>query len=101
MNSVAPAMAGQGESAARQSISLDGVWQFRHEDGDWREARVPGPWQAQFSDLVDTSGQAVYKRSFSVPAGFEGRELALRFGAVSYYCDVVLNGEKIGSHEGA
>ncbi|WP_108398346.1 glycoside hydrolase family 2 protein [Devosia submarina] len=87
--------------AGRRSLSLDGVWRFRHEDGPWREAHVPSPWQAEFSDLVDSFGSAVYQRSFSVPEGWGQGELVLRFGAVSYYCDVLLNGEKLGSHEGA
>jgi hypothetical protein len=85
----------------RQSLSLDGVWQFRHEDGPWREAHVPAPWQAEFSDLVDTFGHAVYQRRFTLPSGWNGRELALRFGAVSYFCEVRFNGEVLGTHEGA
>lgn len=94
--------AAQGQVlGARRSVSLDGAWRFRHEDGPWREAHVPSPWQAEFSDLVDTAGRAVYQRSFSVPQGWGEGELVLRFGAVSYYCDVLLNGEKLGSHEGA
>ncbi|MEO8684101.1 MAG: sugar-binding domain-containing protein, partial [Devosia sp.] len=88
-------------SGARRRLSLDGVWQFRHEDGPWREAHVPGPWQAEFSDLVDTSGRAVYKRSFALPEGWGSQELALQFGAVSYFCEVLLNGHVVGSHEGA
>jgi hypothetical protein len=86
---------------SRRNLSLDGVWRFRHEDGPWRDAHVPSPWQAEFSDLVDTSGRAVYQRSFVVPEGWASQELALKFGAVSYFCDVFFNGEKIGSHEGA
>ncbi len=90
-----------GGQASSRSMSLDGVWRFRHEDGPWRDAHVPAPWQAQFSDLYDTSGTAVYQRSFSVPDGWGGRDLVIRFGAVSYYCDVFFNGEKLGNHEGA
>ena len=89
------------EQGARRRLSLDGVWQFRHEDGPWRDAHVPGPWQAEFSDLVDTGGRAVYKRSFALPEGWASQELALQFGAVSYFCEVLLNGRAIGSHEGA
>lgn len=95
------AYASEVADAARTSLSLDGVWQFRHEDGPWREAHVPQPWQAEFSDLVDTFGHAVYRRTFTVPTGWESRELILRFGAVSYFCEVFLNGEMLGSHEGA
>ncbi|MHA6691360.1 glycoside hydrolase family 2 protein [Devosia sp. A449] len=87
--------------SSRRSLSLDGAWQFRHETGPWRPAQVPGPWQAEFSDLVDTSGSAVYKRSFILPDGWESQQLALKFGAVSYFCEVLLNGQSIGSHEGA
>ena len=95
------AQAADTDAGARRRLSLDGVWQFRHEDGPWREAHVPGPWQAEFSDLVDTSGRAVYRRSFALPEGWNSQELALQFGAVSYFCEVLLNGQKIGSHEGA
>ena len=87
--------------ASRMSLSLDGVWQFRHEGGPWRDAHVPQPWQAEFSDLADTFGHAIYRRSFTLPSGWDGHDLALRFGAVSYFCEVFLNGEKLGSHEGA
>ncbi|MCR6672081.1 glycoside hydrolase family 2 protein [Devosia ginsengisoli] len=95
------AQAADTETGTRRRLSLDGVWQFRHEDGPWREAHVPGPWQAEFSDLVDTSGRAVYKRSFTLPDGWAAQELVLHFGAVSYFCEVLLNGQVVGSHEGA
>lgn len=95
------AQVADNDSGVRRRLSLDGVWQFRHEDGPWREAHVPSPWQAEFSDLVDTSGRAVYKRSFALPEGWSAQELALQFGAVSYFCEVLLNGQVIGSHEGA
>ncbi|HEY8575403.1 MAG TPA: sugar-binding domain-containing protein [Devosia sp.] len=86
---------------ARQQLSLDGAWQFQHEGGAWREAQVPSPWQAQFADLVDTSGTAIYRRSFSLPDGWSEREVVLRFGAVSYFCEVLVNGQQLGSNEGA
>ena len=95
------AAAAEAVVSPRGTLSLDGVWQFRHEDGPWRDAHVPQPWQAEFSDLVDTFGHAIYKRSFALPGGWESRDLFLRFGAVSYYCEVFLNGQKLGSHEGA
>ncbi|WP_426033442.1 glycoside hydrolase family 2 protein [Cypionkella sp. TWP1-2-1b2] len=83
----------------RDQISLDGVWQFSHEGGAWREAVVPGPWQAQFADLRHASGRAVYRREF---ARFDltGQMAVLCFGAVSYLAEVWLNGHLLGSHEG-
>ena len=81
----------------RDVISLDGEWQFQHEtDRIARTAQVPLPWQAQFADLRQTSGRAVYRRQFPRPKG----EAVLRFGAVSYLAEVLVNGQTLGSHEG-
>ncbi len=85
----------------RETVSLDGAWAFRHaRDVRWRTAQVPQPWQAEFADLRQHSGRAVYKRTFSLPKAWRGREIALQFGAVSYWCEVKLNGVVLGAHEG-
>jgi Glycosyl hydrolases family 2, TIM barrel domain/Glycosyl hydrolases family 2/Glycosyl hydrolases family 2, sugar binding domain len=85
--------------AQRQTISLDGIWDFRHEhDEAWRTITVPGPWQAEHVDLRHESGRAHYRRTFAVPE--DGECVAIGFGAVSYYCQVFLNGVRLGSHEG-
>src|SRR5438105_789923 len=86
---------------ARETVSLDGPWRFRHHGyGDWRTANVPNPWQAEFDDLRHATGRATYKRSFGLPNGWDGREIALHFGAVNYFAEVRLNGTTIGTHEG-
>lgn len=90
-----------GDAALRKSISLDGAWDFRHEsDEKLRTAQVPLPWQAQFADLRQLSGRAVYTRRFTKPAVTATQEVALKFGAVSYFCTVLVNGKVLGSHEG-
>ena len=84
-----------------KTLSLDGVWDFQHEsDKHWRKAHVPLPWQAEFSDLRNASGRAIYRRSFALTAAWDGREVFIKFGAVSYFCEVRLNGKLLGSHEG-
>lgn len=83
----------------RARISLDGIWQFSHENGPLRDALVPGPWQAQFADLRQVSGNAVYSRSFEIP-DLQGRVPVLHFGAVSYLAEVKVNGHAVGAHEG-
>ena len=81
----------------RQVISLDGEWLFRHEtDRTDRTAIVPMPWQASFADLRQSSGKARYRRSFARPDG----ATVLRFGAVSYMAEVLVNGHPVGTHEG-
>ncbi|MFI3320357.1 MAG: sugar-binding domain-containing protein [Rikenellaceae bacterium] len=41
-----------------------------------------------------------YFNSFNLPKNMENKELALRFDGVDYACEVYLNGEYLGSHEG-
>jgi hypothetical protein len=83
----------------RHTVSLDGDWDFQHgRDGVWRNITVPNPWQAEHADLRHESGKARYRCRFSAPV--EGDCVALCFGAVSYWCQVFLNGKRLGEHEG-
>ncbi|EYD76593.1 Beta-galactosidase [Rubellimicrobium mesophilum DSM 19309] len=87
-------------TAERQTQSLDGTWDFRHEsDSAWRETQVPSPWQS-FPDLAWSFGRATYRRHFSIPADWRDRELALHFGAVSDTATVRVNGQEVARHEG-
>lgn len=90
-----------GNASERQSLSLDGIWEFRHGDGAWLQASVPLPWQAQFPELAQSAGEATYRRTFTLPADWRGKAVAIHFGAVSYFARVVLNGVLLGEHEGA
>ncbi|MBY3184311.1 glycoside hydrolase family 2 [Rhizobium laguerreae] len=85
----------------RQALSLDGTWEFRHEtDRAWRHAKVPAHWQACFEDLAVSFGSATYRRTFTLPAEWSDREIAIRFGAVSDLATVSINGTEIGRHQG-
>ena len=87
--------------ASRDTLSLDGSWDFRlNGHDDWRKASVPNPWQAEFADLREATGVASYARSFALPAGWQGRQVAVCFGAASYFAEVSVNGRRLGSHEG-
>ena len=82
----------------RPTISLDGLWQFRHEsDAAWRQVTVPAPWQAECADLRQSSGRAVYRRQFAHPG--PGSHV-IHFGAVNYLAEVFLNGQALGENEG-
>lgn len=83
----------------RGVMSLDGLWDFVHaSDGLARKARVPMPWQADFADLRQVSGDATYRRSFRLPPGMAGR-IFLCFGAVSYRATVAVNGAVLITHD--
>src|SRR5438552_19012879 len=93
----------------RVSCSLAGRWQFQTDpDGALTlesasfesEIPVPLPWQAASPKVQQYSGYAWYRRSFDLGADWLGGELTLRFGAVDYWCQVFVNGQLVGEHEG-
>lgn len=93
----------------RTQQSLSGSWQFGidpegtgtpvsvHFD---RRITVPMPWQAVFPDLQHYSGYAWYRRSIHLDAQWLAGEVLLQFGAVDYWCQVFVNGQLAGEHEG-
>lgn len=80
--------------------SLAGQWQFRPEgEMDWRAITVPGCWE-NIGIPHDWEGPGWYRRVVEIP--HEGDErLWLRFDAVSYACEVWVNGVSVGTHRGA
>ena len=85
----------------RKLTSLDGPWDFQHQsDKIWRKANVPLPWQAEFPELRHASGRAIYRRKFTLSKAWQHNEVFIKFGAVSYFCEVRLNGKLLGTHEG-
>ncbi len=97
-------------------LSLNGVWEFDFDDHNtglserWyarktalpKSITVPYCFQSRLSGIGDTSFHDVmwYRRTFEVPRDWKGRHVRLDFGAVDYRCQVWINGEMIGSHEG-
>jgi len=96
--------------------SLNGAWAFEFDDanaglaanwpaGEHRFARtiqVPFAFETQLSGIADPSFHPYvwYRRAFSVPAGWRGRNVLLHFGAVDYDAQVWVNGRFAGSHHG-
>jgi glycosyl hydrolase family 2 len=96
-------------SALDQPLSLSGDWEFQVDPSGRldvasirpdRIIRVPQPWQAAFPDLRRYAGYAWYRRSFDVAGDLADGDLRLHFGAVDYWCEVFLNGRRLGEHEG-
>ena len=67
-------------------------------DGGLR-LEVPGDWNSQNPELKYYEGTVWYGRHFNADPKPGEREI-LYFGAVSYRCNVYLNGKMIGCHEG-
>jgi hypothetical protein len=66
----------------------------------WRAVRVGLSWNAQFEDLRDYMGTAWYRTAFEVPSFATPKRVLLRFHAVDYLTEVLLNGRSVGTHEG-
>jgi len=112
--SCAPALAA-GETSVRQTLSLDGTWEIlfdpdnKGRDGRWhrdktfsslegrRKITVPGCWEEIEKDY---EGVAFYRRTFAVPAAWEGKVVRLHFDAVNFQAEVWLNDQAVGMHEG-
>ena len=93
----------------RRPISLAGNWQFQLDPNGTldveslapdRQIPVPCPWQVAFPELQEYSGYAWYRTQIDVDVAWLGGELLLHFGAVDYWCQVFVNGERVFQHEG-
>ena len=99
--------------------NLNGQWEFAFDDtnegraqswqnhrrlpGD-RHIQVPFAFQSRLSGLGDPSlhDHIWYACNFELPPGWAGRDqrFILHFGAVDYSCQVWVNGQTVGQHQG-
>lgn len=94
---------------------LNGTWSFCFDDHNagvdekWYRAHdyfgtieVPFAYQSKLSKVADASAHDVlwYEKEVTIQEDSDGKDVLLHFGAVDYRCDVYLNGEFAGSHEG-
>ncbi len=93
----------------RNQHSLAGQWEFQLDpDGQFtvdtiqpdRIIPVPMPIQAAFPELRRYSGTTWVQRTFQLEDSQLSGAVLLDFGAVDYWCQVYVNGECVGEHEG-
>lgn len=90
--------------------NLNGLWNYAIVTKDsprpkeWQgEILVPFCAESALSGVGKEVGEENalwYKRCFSVPSSWKGRDVMLNFGAVDWQADVWVNGAKVGSHTG-
>lgn len=85
------------ENLRAETLSLDGVWKMQIMD-QGGGVDVPAAWEVQ--GYADTEGPARYTKHVVVPETWADAKIWLRFGAVSYYVEVFVNGDLVGTHEG-
>ncbi|MCC9135613.1 glycoside hydrolase family 2 TIM barrel-domain containing protein [Pontibacter silvestris] len=89
------------------------------DDSKWSTIPVPSNWELEGHDIpiytnvtypfpanppyVDNNYNPVgtYRRTFTVPAAWNGREVILHFGSISGYAQVYVNGQKVGMTKAA
>ncbi len=77
-------------------MSLNGTWKL---DGD--DIRVPFPPQSGLSNYKKKVKDVfTYEKKFVLSKEMQGERILLHFGAVDQIAEVVLNGKKLGTHEG-
>ena len=79
-------------------ISLNGKWTCQYPDGRKLSVVVPGCFDGYIAQK-DIGGIVTYERDFTI-AYQRDKRYFIHFGAVSYYCDIYVNGLLAGSHEG-
>lgn len=92
--------------------NLNGEWQFAGaEEGEEppvgrdldERITVPYPVESQLSGVERHEDRMWYKRSFSVPEGWDvgsGKRLQLNFDAVDWQSEVYVNGQRVTTHKG-
>ncbi len=76
-------------------VSLDGVWKLHGK----YNVKVPGELAMQ-GFVLHEGEKAVYSRPIEIPAMWNKQRIKLRFDAVSSHATVLVNGVKVGEHEG-
>ena len=100
----------------RRAQLLDGLWRFQFdpksvgESEKWAETGLPEPLSmpvpASFADLFTEAWQRDYCGDFWYETDVYAQEIApnqrysIRLGSVTHRCEVYLNGQLAGAHEG-
>ncbi|MEV6983507.1 AbfB domain-containing protein [Sphaerisporangium sp. NPDC051017] len=89
--------------------SLNGQWQFAGA-ADLNSppigrnlaetVLVPYPIESALSGIKRHENNMWYRRTFTVPPGWNGQRVQLNFGAVMYRASVWVNGVQVGTHSG-
>ena len=91
-------------------MNLNGTWEYailpvpapapREFQG---RILVPFPVESFLSGVqkpLQPDERLWYRRTFTIPAGWQGQRILLHFGAVDYACEVWINSISAGSHTG-
>lgn len=81
-------------------LSLNGLWDIKLADGTKSKILVPYPIESALSGVMKHADRMTYRRTFTIPDGWHGRNVLLHFGAVDWEATVSVNGKQLGVHRG-
>lgn len=91
-------------------MNLNGLWEYAVISVDQDrpssyDGKILVPFAIESSlsgvqRMINDKEELWYKRSFSVPSKWKGKDILLHFGAVDWKAEVIVNGIKVGSHTG-
>lgn len=90
-------------------LNLNGIWQYALRDNDTTPEQLDGDVLVPFSIETPLSGvqrqllpggTLWYRKEFDISTLKNEGRYFLHFGAVDQYCEVLINGNKVGSHDG-
>lgn len=102
-------------NSSRALIDLSGIWNFKLDNGngfqeEWFNKKLEDPMtiavpasyndQKEGVDFRDHYGYVFYQRDIYVPKMIMNERVVLRFGAVTHFAKVYINGEFICEHKG-
>ncbi|MCW3062826.1 MAG: glycoside hydrolase family 2 [Capsulimonas sp.] len=89
--------------------NLNGVWEYQPgAEGDAlpvgktlsQKILVPYAVESALSGVMEHHDRLWYRRTFTTPASWKGKELILHFDAVDYEAEIFVNGKSVGVHKG-
>ena len=88
--------------AQRDTKTINDGWFFRKASTEnWQPVNVPHTYNLDaYSQRNYYMGKAFYQKSFVLPEVPQGKRCFLKIDAASKAADLMLNGQKIGSHAG-
>ncbi|MGQ8336730.1 glycoside hydrolase family 2 protein [Sunxiuqinia sp. A32] len=90
-------------------LNLNGVWEFQVGEAGENPPigktlsdtiLVPFPVESALSGVMEQHEHIWYRRTFSVPEDWDGKQILLHFGAIDWESEIFINGKSLGIHQG-
>lgn len=90
-------------------MNLNGIWQYQTGTGFTQavptgtlsaKILVPFPVESAISGVMQHAENMWYRRTFTIPTGWNGKNVLIHFGAVDFKCEVYINRQSMGIHTG-